>query len=146
MRASRLARSLWSRHARDEVSNVPARLQDEWLGRGLMRQRDHPLGRLWLRASTFFASRGFECALQEDPVVSVEDNFDCLLIPADHVSRSPHDTYYVNRSHVLRTHTTAHQRHWMRNGPAAWVVGGDVYRRDEVGEEGSATFSLTRAD
>src|SRR5271154_1367613 len=44
-----------------------------------------------------------------DPIVSVVDNFDLLLIPADHPARSKSDTYYVDPDHVLRTHTSAHQ-------------------------------------
>ena len=36
-------------------------------------------------------------------------NFDELLVPADHVSRSVNDTYYINETHVLRCHTSAHQ-------------------------------------
>ena len=35
-----------------------------------------------------------------DPIVSVESNFDSLLIPPDHVSRSPSDTYYVDSDRV----------------------------------------------
>lgn len=29
------------------------------------------------------------------PIVSAHANFDEVLVPADHVSRSPNDTYYV---------------------------------------------------
>ena len=32
-----------------------------------------------------------------------------VLVPKDHVSRSPNDTYYVNSETVLRCHTSAHQ-------------------------------------
>lgn len=46
-----------------------------------------------------------ECFDDFFPVVSTKNNFDDLLIPADHVSRSPIDTYYVDDQHVLRTHT-----------------------------------------
>ena len=52
--------------------------------------------------------------------------------PSDHVSRRPTDTYYVNAKHVLRTHTTAHQRQLLLEGPAQWLVSGDVYRRDAI--------------
>lgn len=37
--------------------------------------------------------------------VPIVNNFDDLLIPEDHVSRSPIDTYYVDDQNVLRTHT-----------------------------------------
>jgi hypothetical protein len=32
-----------------------------------------------------------------------------VLVPKDHVSRSPNDTYYVDEHTVLRCHTSAHQ-------------------------------------
>jgi phenylalanyl-tRNA synthetase alpha chain len=64
--------------------------------------------------------------------VTLDENFNSLLIPTDHVSRSPNDTYYVNSDHVLRTHTTAHQRKLLLSGPPSWVVFGDVYRRDSI--------------
>jgi phenylalanyl-tRNA synthetase alpha chain len=35
-------------------------------------------------------------------VVSTWQNFDSLLTPADHISRRPSDTYYINRSQCLR--------------------------------------------
>ena len=39
----------------------------------------------------------------------LQANFDDVLTPADHVSRSPNDTYYVDSQTVLRCHTSAHQ-------------------------------------
>ena len=67
------------------------------------------------------------------PIVSVAQNFDQLLIPAEHSSRSPSDTYYLQDAHsVLRTHTSAHQTQLMRAGKRRFLVAGDVYRRDEV--------------
>uniref|UniRef100_F1LFF5 Phenylalanyl-tRNA synthetase n=1 Tax=Ascaris suum TaxID=6253 RepID=F1LFF5_ASCSU len=51
---------------------------------------------------------------REPRVVSVWDNFDSLLTPVDHVSRRPTDTYYVNKGHCLRAHTSAHQHHLIK--------------------------------
>lgn len=36
------------------------------------------------------------------PSQPLPQNFDEILIPADHVSRSPNDTYYVDPDTVLR--------------------------------------------
>lgn len=36
------------------------------------------------------------------PIVSAKANFDSVLVPADHVSRSSNDTYYINSDTVLR--------------------------------------------
>ena len=66
------------------------------------------------------------------PVVTTEQNFDSLLVPSDHVSRSKSDNYYINSSHVLRAHTSAHQRDLIKMGFDRFLVTGDVYRRDEI--------------
>lgn len=44
-----------------------------------------------------------------NPRVTTAQCFDELLIPADHVSRRPSDTFYIDADHVLRPHTSAHQ-------------------------------------
>lgn len=66
--------------------------------------------------------------------MSTKKNFDELNVPADHVSRSPSDTYYVNKGMVLRTHTSAHQCTIMRKCPEvdSFLVAGDCFRRDEI--------------
>jgi phenylalanyl-tRNA synthetase alpha subunit len=72
----------------------------------------HPLTRHFpTRIETYFKDRAaktgqsLECFDDFFPVVPTRNNFDDLLIPADHVSRSPIDTYYVDDANVLRTHT-----------------------------------------
>uniref|UniRef100_A0A1I7UJN8 phenylalanine--tRNA ligase n=1 Tax=Caenorhabditis tropicalis TaxID=1561998 RepID=A0A1I7UJN8_9PELO len=74
----------------------------------------------------------FTICESEPRVVSTFQNFDSLLTPEDHVSRRPSDTYYVNRENCLRAHTSAHQHTLMKQGLDAFLVIGDVYRRDEV--------------
>lgn len=66
------------------------------------------------------------------PIVTVQENFDDVLVPADHVSRSFNDTYYVDSQHVLRCHTSAHQAELLRKGNTHFLVTGDVYRRDSI--------------
>lgn len=65
-------------------------------------------------------------------MVSTEDCFDAMLVPKDHVSRKVTDTYYVNENTVLRAHTSAHEVPTMKQGIKAFLVTGDVYRRDEI--------------
>jgi len=67
-----------------------------------------------------------------DPLVNVEDCFDKLFIPKDHVSRRPSDTFYNDETHCLRTHTSAHQVPLMLKGENAFLCLGDVYRKDTV--------------
>jgi len=66
------------------------------------------------------------------PVVSIEDNFDKLLIPKDHPARAKRDTYYVSEKYVLRTQTSSHQNELLANGYKNFLVTGDVYRKDEI--------------
>jgi len=78
------------------------------------------------------ANKTFQTRDDFDPIVHIHDNFDSLLIPPDHVSRSKSDTYYVNKETVLRTHTSAHQTALLKEGVDQFLVTGDVYRRDEI--------------
>ena len=66
------------------------------------------------------------------PVVSTKACFDEMLIPDDHVIRRPNDTYYIDHQTVLRAHTSAHQAELLRAREKAFLVAGDVYRRDEI--------------
>ena len=68
-----------------------------------------------------------------NPVVSTGQNFDSLGFPADHPGRAKSDTYYLNSSTLLRTHTSAHQADTFRaNLSPGYLISADVYRRDEV--------------
>ncbi len=74
---------------------------------------------------------------RKDPVVTVEDNFDNLLIAADNISRSSTYTHYVDKTHMLRTHTSAHLPGILRelSGLDNWedvviLLPGLAYRRD----------------
>jgi len=64
--------------------------------------------------------------------VTHQANFDSLLIPSDHPSRSPNDNYFINHDLMLRAHTSAHQTQIMKQRIPAFLLSGDVYRRDTV--------------
>jgi len=66
------------------------------------------------------------------PIVSTRACFDELLVAPDHPSRRPTDTYYLDEATVLRAHTTAHDTELLRQGYRAFLVTGDVYRRDSI--------------
>jgi phenylalanyl-tRNA synthetase alpha chain len=55
-----------------------------------------------------------------------------LLIPSDHISRKRSDTYYINESQLLRTHTSAYQKQLISAKTDAFLIFADVYRRDEI--------------
>lgn len=67
-----------------------------------------------------------------DKIVTIQDNFDNLLIPKNHPARSRSDTYYIDDNNVLRTHTSAHQTSLLKQGYTKFLVTGDVYRKDEI--------------
>jgi phenylalanyl-tRNA synthetase alpha chain len=57
-------------------------------------------------------------------LLGLAQNFDEVLVPADHVSRSPNDTYYIDRETVLRCHTSAHQAETLRKGHTSFLITG----------------------
>jgi phenylalanyl-tRNA synthetase alpha chain len=120
-------------------NNVPPSIKAALRGRPLLRTPGHPLATLRDAIVGHFSSpratggapfRAFEAELS--PLVSVAANFDELLTPADHVSRRPSDTFYVDDATLLRCHMTAHQTALLRGGHSAFLMVGDVYRRDTV--------------
>lgn len=42
------------------------------------------------------------------------------------------DSYYLNATHMLRTHTSAHEVESFRRGLERFLLTADVYRRDEI--------------
>lgn len=117
---------------RDEVlTNDPANNVSDYiyskLGINLHQQRDHPLGIIKHAIYQYFESNypgTFKCLDDLHPIVSTFANFDEVLVPADHVSRSPNDTYYVSSDKVLRCHTSAHQAETLRTGLSAFLLTG----------------------
>jgi phenylalanyl-tRNA synthetase alpha chain len=79
-----------------------------------------------------FEDRNFKIYENFNPIVTTNANFDSLLIPLDHPARSKSDTYYFDEEFVLRTHTSAHQNEILKSGTSAFLVTGDVYRKDEI--------------
>ena len=91
----------------------------------------HPLTRTIERMADYFAALGFEVV--EGP--EIEDdyhNFEALNIPAHHPARAMHDTFYIDDTHVLRTHTSGVQVRTMetREPPLRVICPGRVYRCD----------------
>ncbi|MBK9038267.1 MAG: phenylalanine--tRNA ligase subunit alpha [Bdellovibrionales bacterium] len=59
-------------------------------------------------------------------------NFEALNIPPDHPARDMQDTFYIDDTHVLRTHTSPVQIHTMENEkpPLRILAPGSVFRCD----------------
>ncbi|KAJ2773039.1 phenylalanyl-tRNA synthetase alpha subunit, mitochondrial, partial [Coemansia nantahalensis] len=139
---------LGATHASDEWTNATQAILDK-TGRRLLHQRSHPLAILKELIFSEFPDYAHYDSL--DPVVSTYQNFDSLGFAPDHPGRAQSDTYYLNRSTLLRTHTSAHQLQLLaagrarsrellgraKNGARApgnerFLVAADVYRRDEI--------------
>lgn len=118
----------------DSMTNITPSISSR-LNRKLLSQPNSPLALLWRRIQRYFEksqSGMFSFLRHDDPIVTVEQNFDELLIPPSHPSRTHTDSYYLNRRYMLRTHMTAHEREVMATGRKSFLLIGDVYRRDEI--------------
>ncbi|MCK9469731.1 MAG: phenylalanine--tRNA ligase subunit alpha [Porticoccaceae bacterium] len=100
-------------------------------GRGVEQGGLHPVTRTLARIEEFFATIGYQ--VEEGP--EIEDdyhNFEALNIPAHHPARAMHDTFYIDPTTVLRTHTSPVQIRTMeRQAPPVRIIcPGRVYRCD----------------
>jgi phenylalanyl-tRNA synthetase alpha chain len=91
----------------------------------------HPITQTLNRIQDFFVRVGYQ--VEEGP--EIEDdyhNFEALNIPAHHPARAMHDTFYIDATHVLRTHTSPVQIRTMEHQapPIRIVCPGRVYRCD----------------
>ena len=126
-------------YSRDSTTNVTTNILSK-VGRKLLLCKNHPLSILrekiqehvYADYRTRWGGPMFTMVDYLSPVVTVEQNFDSLLVPKDHVSRAKNDNYYINCEYLLRAHTSAHQRDLIKTGLDAFLVTGDVYRRDEI--------------
>ena len=119
-----------------EQAKINAQLQSETIdvtlpGRATAAGGLHPVTRTLERIEAIFRSSGFEVAVGPE----IEDdfhNFEALNIPSHHPARAMHDTFYVDDTHVLRTHTSPVQIRAMEKQapPLRIVCPGRVYRCD----------------
>lgn len=126
-------------YPRDDMTNVTAKILSK-VGCQLHNRPHHPLWLIKERIKDHFyrsyigrtGNPIFSVHDNLSPVVTVEQNFNSLLIPPDHPSRKKGDNYYLNHTHMLRAHTSAHQKELVRAGLDHFLLAGDVYRRDEI--------------
>ncbi|XP_045353489.1 phenylalanine--tRNA ligase, mitochondrial isoform X10 [Leopardus geoffroyi] len=134
-------------YPQDNYSNLSRKVLSR-VGRNLHNQQYHPLWLIKERVKEHFYQQYvgrfgtplFSVYDDLSPVVTTWQNFDSLLIPADHPSRKKGDNYYVNGTHMLRAHTSAHQWDLLHAGLDAFLVVGDVYRRDQIDSQHYPVF------
>ncbi|MBG90987.1 MAG: phenylalanine--tRNA ligase subunit alpha [Actinobacteria bacterium] len=91
----------------------------------------HPISQVQNEIVDILAGLGFE--VKEGPEIENEDhNFNALNIPDDHPARDMHDTFYLDATHLLRTHTSPVQIRTMKSQapPIRILAPGKVYRCD----------------
>ncbi|KAK6937191.1 LOW QUALITY PROTEIN: Ferrodoxin-fold anticodon-binding domain, partial [Dillenia turbinata] len=96
----------------DPTNNVPDSIFSK-LGMQLRRKDKHPIGILKNAIYSYFDNNyqnKFDKFDDLCPVVSVKQNFDDVLVPADHVSRSYNDTYYIDTNHLEVPHKCSPSR------------------------------------
>ncbi|KAK4684615.1 phenylalanyl-tRNA synthetase alpha chain, partial [Tremellales sp. Uapishka_1] len=113
----------------DSHSNTPPSILSK-LDRQLHLHPSHPLCILRQIVEAHFST--FTALTPSSPIVTVWENFDELGFAPDHPGRSLTDSYYLNKEHMLRTHTSAHEVETFRRGLNDWLLSADVYRRDEI--------------
>ncbi|CAL1273594.1 unnamed protein product [Larinioides sclopetarius] len=139
-------------YLRDEYTNITPHILS-YVSRKLHSVKNHPLYLVKRRIMRYmygsFLNRAgnplFSVYDDLPPIVTVEQNFDSLLILEDHPSRKKTDTYYLNSDFLLRTHTSAHQKELIKSGLDHFVIIGDVYRRDEIDSKHYPVFHQCEA-
>lgn len=103
-------------------------------GINLKRGYQNPLVLIQREAEKFFQEMGYKI-YEGDEVELDLYNFEKANIPADHPAREMQDTFYIDETHLLRTHTTAMQVRVLEelapSIPIKVICPGKVYRRDE---------------
>ena len=83
-------------------------------------------------------------------IVKYDISFDLFNFPPDHPARKPTDTYFVDKNHVLRTHTTVMWYYHLglsdiknkikKGEPVGALSYGKVYRKDEIDRQHMNVF------
>mgnify|MGYP003703859885 FL=1 len=107
----------------------------------LSRTEGSPLHEIMERVTTLPILKNFD-HIDIPEILSTEVLFDLFDFAPDHVARSKSDTYYVNDTHVLRTHDTVMWYYYLNlpeikqkiaeNKSLGVMCYGKVYRKDEI--------------
>lgn len=93
--------------------------------------KEHPIYKVTNEICNIMARLGY--SLRTGPSIEKDYyNFEALNIPPNHPARDMQDTFFVDETHVLRTHTSPIQIHSLENEkPPMRIIGtGPVFRCD----------------
>ncbi|MEE3257675.1 MAG: phenylalanine--tRNA ligase subunit alpha [Candidatus Latescibacterota bacterium] len=116
-----------------QAANAGSALDVTLPGRRPLAGRAHPLSQLTDELVGIFQGMGF--AVADGPEAEDEyHNFDALNTPVDHPARDLHDTFYLEDTGLMRTHTSTVQIRVMeRTPPPVRIVSlGRCYRKETV--------------
>lgn len=107
----------------------------------LSRAKGNPLYEIVERILSMPDYRDFD-AIEVPEIVRADTSFDLFDFPEDHPARSKSDTYYIDKEHILRTHTTVMWNYYLNqqdiqkkmsdDEPVGCFSYGKVYRKDEI--------------
>lgn len=101
----------------------------------------HPIKAILEQVVDVCRQLGFTVASGPD-VDSDYYNFEGLNYPSDHPARDMQDTFYVDPTHLLRSHTSNVQLHVMENNrpPIRAIIPGTVYRNENISARSHVYF------
>jgi len=107
----------------------------------LSRTQGNPLHEIVNRVTSWPTFKNFDI-IQVPEIVSTEITFDLFDFAKDHPARSGSDSYFVDKDHLLRTHTTIMWYYFLNDEgvkkrmaagePVGAFCFGKVYRKDEI--------------
>src|SRR3989338_8927296 len=107
----------------------------------LSRTTGNPIHELVQRIQAIPDFKNYD-TIEVPEVMSTDIVFDLFDFPKDHPARSESDSYFIDDTHVLRTHTTVMWYYWLKEksvqekiavGTAVGALSyGKVYRKDEI--------------
>jgi phenylalanyl-tRNA synthetase alpha chain len=106
----------------------------------------HPLTKTMDEINSFFMRMGF--SIEAGPEIEeARYNFELLNFPEEHPAMDMHDTFHIDDTHLLRTHTSPIQIRTMlgRKPPFKIIAPGRVYRRDALDASHSTVFHQVEA-
>lgn len=113
--------------AQMQADSVDVTLFDEPVSSGAL----HPVMATMDKIIEYFVSQNF--SVESGPLIENDfHNFEALNIPKYHPARDMQDTFYLNNSDLLRTHTSGVQIRTMlsQKPPIRMIAPGAVFRRD----------------
>ncbi len=118
---------------KSEDLTLPGR--EPWIG------RKHPIMQTLEEIQSIFGRMGF--SIEEGP--EIEDdyhNFEALNFPPDHPARDMQDTFFINETTLLRTHTTPVQVRIMERQPPPIraIMPGRAYRNEAISARSFCLF------